>query len=263
MDSEQTVNTSASCIEEQFVDGLKKYKMIVPQDRVLLAVSGGKDSFCMMELFGRHRQSQFPNVHFRVCHIATDITCSGSIPIAAIRERAEILGFDFEVIYYPISKESDGPVNCFYCSMRRRTALIKRAFESNYTCIAMGHHMNDILETLLMNMIYHGNISTMPPRVDLFGGRIRLIRPLAFALESQTAAFTSSVTVVPPHEICPGNLGDARASSKKFLSDLDKRFPGALNNVFNCLNNLGERTLKVAGRNSGSEADIPGGLISP
>lgn len=235
-------------LTEPFFRAVKQYRMIEEHDDVLLAISGGKDSFAMMDLFGRYRESHFPSVRFHATMILTDITCSGSVSPGELAHHAQRLGFEFSTIFYPLSKESDQRLNCFYCSMRRRTALIKMAFQQGFRCIALGHHLDDIVETQVMNMFHHGNLSTMPPRVDLFQGRMRMVRPLCFVRESQTRAYANRITRIPAHAPCPGLKGSNRKDTKHFLAALELLEPRAKENLFGTMLDLAESQQKVAGR---------------
>lgn len=241
-------DTGGTDLSDLFLRAIREYRMVEPADRILMAISGGKDSFAMMDLFGRHRAEFFPGVTFHATMVLTDITCSGSVSPGELASHAKRLGFEFSTIFYPLSKESDQQLNCFYCSMRRRTALIKMAFQQGFACIALGHHLDDIVETLVMNMMHHGNISTMPPRVDLFQGRMRMIRPLCFVHEHQTRAYASQITRIPAHAPCPGLKGSSRRDTKRFLAEVEANHPGAKENLFRAMLDLASQQRKVAGR---------------
>lgn len=238
-------------LSQAFFRAIREYRMVEPDDRILMAISGGKDSFAMMDLFGRHRAEFFPGVTFHATMVLTDITCSGSVSPGELASHARKLGFSFSTIFYPLSKESDQQLNCFYCSMRRRTALIKMAFQQGFRCIALGHHLDDIVETLVMNMMHHGNISTMPPRVDLFQGRMRMIRPLCFVHEHQTRTYANQITRIPAHAPCPGLKGSSRKDTKRFLAQVEALQPHAKENLFGSMLDLAAQQQKVAGRFAG------------
>lgn len=241
----QEVNSS---FETRFFEAIEHYGMVRPGDRVLLAVSGGKDSYSMLELFCRYRESHFKDVSFLVSTIETDLTCSGSIPGDVVRQRAFECGMDYEQIFFPLAREAgERGIDCFYCSLRRRTALIKRAFASDYNVLALGHHLDDIVETLLMNMMHHANISTMSPRVDLFKGRIRLIRPLAMISEEETRRFAHGVTVVPSKKPCPGAIVSTRRDTKQFLDRLEAIQPGTRLNFFRSLQKIERQDSRTDG----------------
>jgi tRNA 2-thiocytidine biosynthesis protein TtcA len=113
--------------------------------------------------------------------------------------------------------------------------MIKLCFERGYNRIAFGHHFDDIIETLLMNMVHHGNISTMPPRVDLFDGRIAIIRPLSFVFEEQCRDYAHSQIFVPPKCRCTGLDESVRRDTKEFIASLQQQVPAVKENLMRFL----------------------------
>jgi tRNA 2-thiocytidine biosynthesis protein TtcA len=152
-----------------------------------------------------------------------------------LRERAQSYGIKWESIFFPISEEAKGKVDCFYCALRRRTALFKLAFKEGYNKVAFGHHLDDIVETLLMNVMHHGNVSTMSPRVDLFKGQISIIRPLAYVLEAQCRDYANSQVFVPPACKCAGMDDSVRRDTKEFIARMEVHFPDAKQRLFEVL----------------------------
>jgi len=139
---------------------------------------------------------------------------------------------EYRTVFFPINEETGGRTDCFYCALRRRTALIKLAFATGYNAIAFGHHLDDLVETLLMNVIHHANISTMPPRVDFFKGAVKVVRPLCRILEEQTRAYAVEQKFVQPSCRCQGSLVSIRRDTKAFLSRLEKIVPTVKQNLF-------------------------------
>ena len=119
--------------------------------------------------------------------------------------------------------------------MRRRTALIKLAFRIGANKIAFGHHLDDIVETLLMNILHHGNVSTMAPVVPLFDGKLSIIRPLSYVRESQTRTYAHDATFVAPECRCTGLDISTRQDCKEFIERLEEFIPSVRENLFRVL----------------------------
>jgi len=240
-------------LEEKILAADLRYGMFDPDDSVIIAVSGGKDSYTLLDLVCRLKNRHWPRVRFTACTISTDVTCSGSIPVHELKRLSAQHGIDYETIYYPVSEEAKGKVECFYCALRRRTALMKLAFKMGYRTIAFGHHQDDIVETLLMNVFHYGNVSTMSPKLLFFEGRIKVVRPLAFITENETRRYAEAMTIVPPACQCGGLSRSIRHDTKQFIAKLKAKYPQAQENLFKVLQVCGRESLDQA-----SAGEVPG-----
>ncbi len=169
---------------------LRRYSMIEEGDRILVAVSGGKDSLSLAWDLGMKRRWWPDSFEIRALHIAADFASSvdNGKDVAILMER---WGIDYQTIDVPIlgRLKPGRSMNCWWCSTQRRTELIRYAMDKGYNKIALGHHLDDIVETLLMNMLYKGQISGMPPILAFDKYPVTLIRPLALCEERQIIAF--------------------------------------------------------------------------
>ncbi len=168
---------------------LRRYGMIAAGDRILIGTSGGKDSTALAyDLAVKRRWWPVP-YEIRALHIDTDVG-----------ERHEFGGLDsllaewgvpLERIVVPVvgRLKSGESMNCYWCSTQRRTELIRYAMAEGFNKIALGHHLDDILETLLMNMLHKGELATMPPILRYAKYPLAVIRPLALCEERQVLAF--------------------------------------------------------------------------
>ncbi len=109
------------------------------------------------------------------------------------------------------------------------------AFRINHNRIALGHHLDDLVETLVMNMFHHGNISTMAPRVEFFEGKLAVLRPLATILEDETRAYAASQRFVDPACRCPGKMAFVRRDTKAFIEELEGLVPNVKQNLYRVL----------------------------
>jgi tRNA 2-thiocytidine biosynthesis protein TtcA len=168
---------------------LRRYEMIEAGDRILIGTSGGKDSTALAYDLAMKRRWWPVPYEIRALHIETDVG-----------ERHDFRGLDALIAGWGIPLErvtvpvvgrlkSGESMNCYWCSTQRRTELIRYAMANGFNKIALGHHLDDIVETLLMNMLHKGELSTMPPVVRYAKYPLTVIRPLALCEERQVVAF--------------------------------------------------------------------------
>jgi tRNA(Ile)-lysidine synthase TilS/MesJ len=161
--------------------GVAEYNMIEEGDRILIGASGGKDSTALVEYFGS-RLIRPSGPKFEVCalHVATEI---GSPLDPALAARFADWGVPLKTVEVSVlgRLKPGRTMNCWWCSTQRRTELNEFAIREGYNKIALGHHLDDILETLLMNALTKGELSTMPPRLKYEKYPVTVIRPLCFA----------------------------------------------------------------------------------
>ena len=156
------------------------YKLIEPNDKILIGASGGKDSTALIEYFANRAKRKNSAFSFTALHIQSEIT-------PPLLEDIELLFQDWGVnveylnIEVLATLKKDVPMSCWWCSTRRRNELIKYAIQNGYNKLALGHHLDDILETLLMNMLGKAQLSTMPPILHYKKYPLTIIRPLCYA----------------------------------------------------------------------------------
>ena len=157
------------------------YKMIEPGDRILIGASGGKDSTALVEYFSNRAKRKDANFTFTAIHIETDFEACTMNP----HLRQQLKDWNVDTLNYFVDVENrvkEGfKMSCYWCSQQRRNELVHFAVKHGYNKLALGHHLDDILETLLMNMLTKAELSTMPPRLDYKKYPLSLIRPLCYA----------------------------------------------------------------------------------
>jgi tRNA 2-thiocytidine biosynthesis protein TtcA len=161
--------------------GVAEYRMIEEGDRILIGASGGKDSTALVEYFGsRLLRKGDKKFSVTALHIATEI---GSPLSPELAERVSEWGGSPQTLEISVlgRLKSGHSMNCWWCSTQRRTELNEFAIREGYNKIALGHHLDDILETALMNALGKGELSTMPPRLKYDKYPVTIIRPLCFA----------------------------------------------------------------------------------
>lgn len=165
-------------LEQRFNKGVVKYRLIEDGDKILIGLSGGKDSLALLELLARRSRILKPKFTVIAVHVGmTNIPYQSDLEY--LKGYSEDLGVPFvhyETFFDPSTDTRKSP--CFLCSWNRRKALFTVAKEQGCNKIALGHHMDDILETLLMNITFQGAFSTMPPKLVMRKFEMTIIRPM-------------------------------------------------------------------------------------
>jgi len=208
------------------------YDMIRDGDKILVGVSGGKDSLTLLKLL-RERQRWSPVKYELFCaHVRTDTRCAACVHAETLEE----LFKKFEVAYR-IKEirvlDKEGKTSCFWCSWNRRKALFETAKELGCTKIALGHHKDDIVETTLLNMFFHGEFASMNPRQELFKGAVVIIRPLCSVEEKMTRKFAKENDFPSQLCRCPFSQDSKRKLIKEFLNSVARDYPYIKTNIFN------------------------------
>ena len=230
---------------------IEDYNMIGDGDRVMVCMSGGKDSYAMLDLL-LALQRKAP-VDFKLIAVNLDQKQPG-FPEHVLPEYLEAMGVPFHVIEqdtYSVVKRviPEGKTTCGLCSRLRRGALYQFARENDITKIALGHHRDDIMETLFLNMFNGGRLKAMPPKLLNDTGEHVVIRPLAYCNEPDLARYAQAQQFpIIPCNLCGSQPNLQRQSIKQMLSDWRQTHPGRVENIFRAISNvspsqLGDRAL--------------------
>ena len=214
------------------------YAMLQEGDRVAVAVSGGKDSISLLHVL-RHRQSVSP-VRFDFVAVHIDFEFADFDPQRLI-EYLKKHDFPYHVEKVDSLKdEMWEEIDCFRWSRQRRKALFDLADKLKFNKIAFGHHLDDIVETILLNQFYRGEIGAMRPKQELFDGKITIIRPLAYEREvmMQTLAAKLGLETIGGQSKCANDETSHRMIIKKMLRDFEKENPQVIKNIFRSLQNI-------------------------
>ncbi len=215
---------------------IKKYGMIKPGDRVLAGVSGGKDSLTMLQLL-HERQGIYPNDYeLLAVHVASDLPCDGLIDPRILERHFASVGCDYRIIRAHITPDPRG--GSYWCSRNRRRILFDTAAKMGFNKIALGHHRNDVVETVLLNMFFHGEVSTMLPRQELFGGRMAVIRPLYVMPERDTARYARVHGFPAVQCRCPEEGETRREMFKRLTGEIERAHPKGMINALRSLENV-------------------------
>lgn len=217
------------------------FNMIEAGDRVMVCLSGGKDSYAMLDILIELRRRA--PIDFKLIAVNLDQKQPG-FPEDVLPRYLDKLGVDYRIVEedtYSIvtDKIPEGKTTCSLCSRLRRGILYRTASELGATKIALGHHMDDMVETMFLNMFHGARLKSMPPKLVSDDKKHMVIRPLAYCRESDLEQFS----VLQNYPIIPCNLCGSqenlqRKKIKKMLSEWDQQTPGRVNNVFKSMSRL-------------------------
>lgn len=230
-------------VKNKVAKAIMDYKLIENGDRVLVAVSGGKDSLVMLETLVSIKNYGLIDYEIEALHInVTDVPYQ--VDNTFLEDYCNKLSINFTVQNIEADIENRGKKgHCFVCSWHRRKALFTFANDNGFQKLALGHHMDDAVETLLINMAYHGNISSLPGKLSMFEGAFNLIRPLILLTNKDTAEFARIRNYPPLKESCPHEDKTRRTTARNFIKQLEVFHPKAKFNLFNSMGNIDEEYL--------------------
>lgn len=234
-------NKLAKRLRRETGNAIVDFNMIEHGDRVMVCLSGGKDSYTMLDIL-RSLQHSAP-ISFELIAVNLDQKQPG-FPAHVLPEYLEQLDLSYRIVTedtYSIVKEKipEGKTTCSLCSRLRRGILYRTASELGATKIALGHHRDDILETLFLNMFYGGRLKAMPPKLATDDGQHMVIRPLAYCREKDIIRYAEAKDFpIIPCNLCGSQENLQRQAIKQMMQDWDRRFPGRLETMFRALCNV-------------------------
>ena len=214
------------------------YKMIEEGDKIMVAVSGGKDSISLLHVL-RHRQQVAP-IHFDVIAVHVDFEFADFDPRKLV-EYLEREGFPYVIEKVDTLKgEKWEEIDCYWWSKNRRKALFILADKMGFNKLAFGHHMDDIVETILLNQFYRGEIGAMRPHQKIFDGKLSIIRPLAYEREENMRILAQKLNIesIGGQSKCANDDTSHRMIIKKMLREMEKDNPQIVKNIFKSLQNI-------------------------
>lgn len=230
-------------IEQRFNKGVVKYELINDDDKILVGVSGGKDSLALLELLARRSRILKPRFSVIAVHVGMK-----NIPyqtdLSYLKAFAEKLGVPF--VYYETSFDMSTDTRkspCFLCSWNRRKALFTVAKEYGCNKIALGHHMDDVLRTLLMNMTFQGAFGSMPPKLVMNKFDMTIIRPMCLVHEADLEELAVMHEYRKQVKNCPYESDSNRAQMKRILKELEELNPEARYNMWGAMTNVQKELL--------------------
>ncbi|CAM3759687.1 tRNA 2-thiocytidine(32) synthetase TtcA [Polynucleobacter antarcticus] len=217
------------------------FGMIEDGDKVMVCVSGGKDSYAMLDILLKLRERA--PIHFEIVAVNLDQKQPG-FSEEILPNYLTALGVPFHIENqdtYSIVKRviTEGKTTCGLCSRLRRGILYRVADELGATKIALGHHRDDILETLMLNMFFAGKLKGMPPKLRSDDGKHIVIRPLAYVPEKLLERYAVDMDFpIIPCNLCGSQPNLQRGAMKEMLRDWEKKYPGRVENLFRSMHHI-------------------------
>ncbi len=234
-------NKLAKRLRRNVGQAIADFNMIEDGDRVMVCLSGGKDSHALLDILLQLRE--IAPVRFELIAVNLDQKQPG-FPAGVLPEYLKGLGVPFHIEEqdtYSVVKRviPEGKTTCSLCSRLRRGVLYRVAGELGATRIALGHHRDDIIETLFLNLFYGGKLKAMPPKLVSDDGRHIVIRPLAYCRERDLEAWAALRRFpIIPCDLCGSQEQLKRKETKALLREWDRRFPGRVEKIFAALGNV-------------------------
>jgi len=217
------------------------YSMIAEGDRVMVCLSGGKDSYTLLDVLLSLQRSA--PVSFELLAVNLDQKQPG-FPAHVLPEYLSGLGVPYQILEqdtYSVVKRvvPEGRTMCGLCSRLRRGRLYRHAAENGITKIALGHHRDDIVETLFLNMFFGGRMKAMPPKLLSEDGRHVVIRPLAYVPEREIDRYARARQFpIIPCKLCGSQENLQRVQVKKMLAEWEREYPGRTETIFSAMRNV-------------------------
>src|SRR5574343_624250 len=237
----QTIQKLRRFIENRVGKAIGDYKMIEDGDTVMVCLSGGKDSYTLLDVLLALRKRA--PIDFRIIAMNLDQKQPG-FPAEVLPNYLESIGVEYRIVTqdtYSIVKEKvpEGKTTCSLCSRLRRGIIYRTAKELGANKIALGHHRDDMVHTLFLNLLFGGKLKAMPPKLVTDDKAHVVIRPLAYCAEADIAKFARGMEFpIIPCNLCGSQENLQRQKIREMMQEWDKRYPGRTESVFTAMQNI-------------------------
>lgn len=226
-------------IIRRFQKALTTYHLIDNGDKILVALSGGKDSLCLLEMLGRRMKIQRPSFTVEAVHVRME-NIQYESDTSYLEQFSNHVGVPLHIVTtrFEESVQSRKPA-CFLCSWHRRKQIFNLAQQLGCNKIALGHHMDDILHTALMNQFFQGHFSTMPALLKMKKMPISIIRPLCLEIEADIKQYAELKGYEKQLKLCPYEKASHRAEMKLLFEQVEQANPDARYSLWNAIETAG------------------------
>ncbi|MCR5512418.1 MAG: tRNA 2-thiocytidine biosynthesis TtcA family protein [Prevotella sp.] len=225
-------------IRERFVKAFATYHLLEDDDHVLVALSGGKDSLCMLEMLGKRAQISHPRFSVDAIHVRME-----NIAYETSTDYLEQFCKELDVPLHIVTtrfEPSDKKPPCFLCSWYRRKEIFNLAQELGCNKIALGHHQDDLLHTCLMNQFYQGRFDTMPALLKMRKMPLSIIRPLCMAEEADIRRYAELRGYEKQVKLCPYETDSHRDDMRQLFNQIQQLNPEARHSLWNAIVRAGK-----------------------
>lgn len=225
-------------IQSKFKKAIDDYRLIEDDDHILIGLSGGKDSLALVELLGEKMKNHVPRFRLTAVHISVE-----NIPYQSDLEYLELYAKQWGIPFvHHVTRFDDttdtNKSTCFLCSWHRRKALFDVAEKLKCNKLALGHHLDDMAETLLLNLVYQGSFGTMPPILKMDKFDMTIIRPLALISEKEMKEMEQIRDYKKQTKNCPHEKDSSRRDAKNLLTELEKWNPNVRQSLWAAMENI-------------------------
>lgn len=225
-------------IRAKFKKGIVDYRLIDDNDHILIGLSGGKDSVALVQLLGERMKIFVPKIKVTAAHISVENIAYQS-DLDYLRKHCEQYNIPFVHKITSFEKKDDSTKStCFLCSWHRRKALFDLASDLGCNKLALGHHLDDIVETFLLNLVYQGATSSMPAKLKLDKFNMTIIRPLCLLTEIEMKELERIGDYQRQIKNCPYEKDSSRRDAKKLISELEKWNPDVRQSLWAAMQNI-------------------------
>lgn len=218
-----------------FNKALGQYQLIDEDDHILVALSGGKDSLCLLEFMARRQKVYVPRFTLEAVHVRMD-NIHYETSTAYLQQFCDELQVPLHIVTTSFVP-SDKKPPCFLCSWQRRKQLFKIAQEHGCTKIALGHHQDDIIHTALMNLMFQGHFSSMPAKLQMRKMPLSVIRPLCLCKEEDIRSYATLRQYQKPIKSCPYEHATQRDQAAALFESLESIHPEVRYSIIHALEN--------------------------
>ncbi len=224
-------------IRSAFVKTCEEYHLVEKGDRFAVGISGGKDSLTLLHLLAFNRLVLKTDFSLTAVYVHVE-NAAYNLHFDQVQRFCDDLETPLVVKNVVLEDLRNAENRCFICSRVRRKILFDFTRENGFNKLALGHNMDDAVETLMMNMVYHGKFCSLPPKLDFFGGRLQVIRPIIKISKEQTSLYANLYGFPSVKSGCGFEHVSARHRFRKYADYLEKINRGAKNNIFNSMANI-------------------------